>query len=435
MEKNVLGFVTVYSLVDNRPGFTSPAGELSTWSRTYSKSKGEYHDTTLPGISLTSFSVTDRSNGQEATLTAPEAQLALQVAKHCLDYSSQNPLPLDPEDFRNSIQATMYGQIQSLEFGNLVTTVPTPLPSWFTFRKIGEDEHTYFIWFADDRFRADYPEYDITVIDPVPNLTVLTGAWSEGVDVLNQWPLTRILEKAQVEKNNNPETYTRCMQYDFINPSNPTQKIPVNWLVLVYGEAGNDEDIIKEAIANRLLDIAPESTWSTRFPDIFKRTEFLIYPRWDRLSVPNVSNLTALYSPMVNAKDAIDKAVIWADIYPSVFVRDNVNVFPLTYKSLTVTAVNGLSNVQEQENLLDLWPDYIAVGTSSPDFQRMQPLTQDWVHFMIRLISEAETSGHHGTLGNGFKRVQRGSKTYLSGAFNNAKYFVLTRQSYLDSVA
>ncbi len=430
--KNVLGFVTVFHLADNRPGYISPLGELSTWSRTYSKTKGEYYNSLYNDLSLTTFSVTTRANGEDTVLVPDESNIVLKVADACLRYSQDNPAPLDPDDFRNTVQAELYGEIQNVEFGALITSVSTPLPSWISFTGIGEDPNTYFIWLADEYFRTEYPEYGITVIDPVPDTTLLAGDWQTAVDELGRWPLNRIIDKAQVEKNNNPETYTMCFQYDFVNKLNPSQKIPVNWLVLIYGESGRDEDLVKEAIINRLSSGYPESTWIPIFPDLFKRTEFIIYPRWDLLSVPNVSNLTSLYSPFVNAQDAIDKAVLWNDFYPPVFIEENVTVFPLTYKSITLTSINGLNNAEDQRSIYSVWGDYICVDTGSPDFQRMQPLTQDWVHFMVDLVSTAETAGYYTPLNNSFKRVTRGNKVYLTGSFNKAKYFVLLRQSLLD---
>lgn len=434
MAKNVLGFMSISNLIDNTPGVIAKIGELSTWSRTYSKTKGEYFDVARPDFSLVSFSTTDQDTGNDVTLTAAESALAIDVFYKCYVYATTNPLPLDPEDFRNSIQAELYETIQNLEFGALETASAVTMPVWVSFQTKGAINNTYHIWAADQTFRSEYPDYDITIIDPIPNLSDFAGNWQNAVNKLEEWPFNKLLAKAQVDKAGNPETYTLSFQYDFVNRINPTQKIPVTWIALVYGESGNSEDAVKDAIIDKLVTETgyPESSWEPIFPELFKRTEFIMYPRWDLLSIPNVSTLTSLYSPFVDADEAISKAIDWTPFYPRVFIEENVTVFPVTYKSVSVVSVNGMNNLDEQKTLYSVWKDYICVDTSSPDFQRMTPATQNWVHFMVRLVSEAETASYNSAVSQGFRRVKRGNLTYLSGNFNKANYLVVLRKSLLE---
>lgn len=427
--------MSISNLIDNTPGVIAKVGELSTWSRTYSKTKGEYYNPSYPDFTLISFSSTDDS-GADVTLTNSESSLAIELFYRCYIYATTNPLPLDPEDFRNSIQADMYEKVQEIEFGQLEVTSTIPLPVWISFTSKGAVNNTYYIWAADTYFKSEYPDYDITVVDPLPNLNDFTGDWQTAVDKLADWPFSKLLLQAQSDKNGNPETYTVSYQYDFVNRVNPSQKTPVTWIALVYGESGNNEDVIKDAIIDKLVTETgyPESAWEPIFPELFKRTEFILYPRWDRLSIPNVSNLTALYSPFTPARESIQKAIEWTSFYPQVFIEQNVNIFPVTYKSVSVVAVNGYNNMDDQKNLPDVWKDYICVDTSSPDFERMQPLTKDWVHFLIRLVSEAETANYNSAISQGFRRVKRGDLTYLSGNFNKANYLVVLRKSLLEVV-
>jgi hypothetical protein len=434
--KNILGFMSISNLIDNTPGVIAKVGELSTWSRTYSKTKGEYFSATRPDFTLVSFSSTNDTTGADVTLTTAESSLAIEVFYQCYRYATTHPLPLDPEDFRNSVQAEMFEQIQELSFGELQVTSSVQLPAWVSFTAKGAVANTYHVWTADEYFKAEYPDYDITIVNPLPDLADFAGNWQQAVNKLADWPFNKLLAQAQVEKQGNPETYTLSFQYDFVNRVNPTQKIPVTWIALVYGESGNSEDAVKDAIIDKLVTETgyPETAWEPIFPELFKRTEFVMYPRWDRLSIPNVSNLTALYSPFTPAREAITKAVEWTSFYPQVFIEQNVNIFPVTYKSVSVVAVNGYNNMDDQKNLADLWKDYICVDTSSPDFERMQPLTKEWVHFMIRLVSEAETANYTSAISQGFRRVKRGNLTYLSGNFNKANYLVVLRKSLLEVV-
>lgn len=435
MKKQVLGFTSITQYANNTPGQTSALGELSTWSSTYSKTKGEYADSTIPGMFLTTFSVTDTANGNDTTLIAAEASLALRIAKAAVDYALSMPLPLDPNDFRSALQADFFTEIENLTLGDLVQGPGISLPSWYEYTQKANDKNIVKIWLADGSFSVEYPDYDISIVPPYPDLNMFAGGWQTAVNAMAAWTTAKLMEEVQTKKNLNPETYIRYYEYEFVNRVNPTQKVKTPWFVLIYGEAGDNEDAVKDAIIKQLVDETgrPETFWQDVFPELFKRTEFVLYPRWDRISIPNISNLTALYSPITALKDASTYIADKATFYPAAHLPDNTFTIPVTYKSIAVNGVNGVNNVVDQLKLWDVWPDYIAVGTSEPDFQRMRPATQEWVHFLIRLISAAETATSTSAVPQGMRRVLRGNFVYLSGNHNKANYLACMRMNFLVS--
>lgn len=429
MKKQVLGFMSITQYADNTPGVVSKVGELSTWSSTYSTSKGEYADSLKPGYLLTTFSVVNTADGKDTTLKDAESRLYIRLSDAIVDYSLTHVAPLNPIEFRDYIQAEFHTEIENLTFGALVESAKITLPAWINFTQKAEDKNEVRIWYADSNFSAEYPDFDITIVPPYPDLNIFAGNWQNAVNKLVDWPNMKLIEEVQRKKDLNPETYLRGFEFEFVNRINPTQKTLTTWYALIYGEAGDDEDVIKDAIIDKLVTETgrDEQFWETVFPELFKRTEFILYPRWDRLSIPNLSDLTSLYSPFIDLKETQAYVSGKATFYPAAHVSNNIFAFPLTYKSIAINGVNGLTNVDAQKTIRQTWPDYIAVPTDSPDFQRMQPKTMDWVHDMVLLISTAETATSTSMLPRGVRRRFRDGKVYLSINNNKANYLAYAR--------
>lgn len=433
MKKHVLGFGSIARLVDNAPGSNSALGELSTWSQTYTKNKGEYTDAAIPGIRLNTFSVKGEGDDGEQTLSYSEYSIPLLTIKAALDYAVNTPAPIDPQDFRDAVQAEMFSSIESLEFGELVNNGSTTMPSWMKFTAKVGDKNVYTIWLADEAFSVQYPEFQITVIPPLPDLTKLYGPWQAAVNAMATWTNVKLMEQVQAAKDLHPETYVRYFEFDFVNRTNNTQKKATPWYILVYGEAGNNDDAIKDAIIDYLVKETgqDESVWEKIFPELFKRTEFILYPRWDLTSIPNMSTLTGLYSPFLGIKDSTEYAIRNTPFYPEQHIKDHSFIFPVTYKGVSIVGINGNNNIDEQKDMRAVWKDYIPVPTTSPDFQRMEVATQEWVHFMIRLVETAENATWSSALPQGIRRVRRGDLWYLASNHNKGNYVVAMRNNFV----
>lgn len=433
MKKQILGFMNVTSLINNNVNKISELGELSTWSATYSKDKGIYVDSLAAGFGLTTFSVTDIASETQETLTNVESRLILRVAKACKSYADTHTAPLDPTDFRLSIQADFYNDIESLEFGDLVSAANTTLPAWFSFTSKAGDKNIQRIWFSDPYFQVEYPEYAITVVSPLADMNDFLKPWATAVQLLEQRTNLILIDETQALKNLNPETYLRYFEFEFVNRANPSQKKLTSWYILVYGEAGNDDDAIKDKIIDELVKNTgqPESIWEPIFPELFKRTEFMILPQWHNLSIPNMSNLTSLYSSFIRMRDGIDYAIDKCPAYTPAWVEENCDAWPMTYKSIAIISVNGPNNIEGKRELSKLYPDYIPVDTSDPDFQRMSINTQGWVNFMLKIISSAETSTGMSSLPQGIRRIKRGDLYCLSGTYDKAKFVVTQRRNFV----
>lgn len=437
MKKHILAFASVASLVDNAPGRNSTLGELSTWSQTFTKHRGEYTDTGIPGIRLNTFSVKEDGTDRQVDLDYEEYSIPLRVVKSLIDYARGRALPIDPNDFRDAVQADNFENIENLRFGELEDNGSITLPSWIGFNSKKSSKDVYTIWLADIAFRLQYPEFEITVIAPVEDLTKLYGPWQAGVNAMIEQNNSKLMARVQAAKDLHPETYVRYFEFDYVNQINSTQKRTSSWYILVYGEAGDNDDAIKDAIISYLVKNTGknEAVWEKIFPELFKRTEFILYPRWDLESVPNMSTLTGLYSSFLGLENSINYAITNTPFYPAPHVKANSFTFPVTYKGLGVVGVNGINNADGMLDMRTLWRDYIAIPSTSPDFQRMQPATQEWVHFLIRCVEAAETATGSSALPQGMRRSRRGDLWYISASYNKANYMFAMRRNFTGEIA
>lgn len=431
MKKQVLGFATISQYVNNTPGITAPVGELSTLARTYSKEKGEYVNNTIPGYRITTFSCLDAATQTPVVLAGNEATQAINVIRACVAYVGSHSRPLDPEDFHASIQAEFYGVIKDLVFGDLETQGANPMPTIISWTSAVDDESTFQIWTSNAAFEDQYPGFNITVVPPLTDPSLLLGGWQTAVDLINARPVDAMITDAEAARGVNPYTFLRTFRFTFVNRSNPTQFVYTNWAALVYGKAGDDIDSIKDAIVEYLVTETsrPESDWELVLPDLFKRTEFIVWPRWDKKSTTNMSPETALYSSLLDPAECIDFAEAATTFYLDTFVRQNVNTMPVTFKAVSLVVVNGQNNVLGKKLLKELIPDYLPVASTSPDFQRMSETTKAWVNFMLPLVIAAEKASGISQLPVGMRRVRRDGKLFVGAMHNEINYLVAARSN------
>lgn len=431
MRKKILGFSTIADLLINTPGINSPVGELSTWGETYSMEKGEYWDPSISGYRLISMSSRDANSNQEVMLSTIESNQGLRVIRSIHEYALAHLGVTNPQDFLAAIAAEYYAEIEDLQFGDLVDGAGIALPSWFSFTSKLEDLSNFKIWMSNDVFLTEYPEYHHKIIRPVPDPRIFLRDWQLAVNELNKKSVTDIVLEAQTAKNLKPETVFTIFETDYVNKFNPDQRITTNWGILIYGAAGDNTDAIKDAVIKDLVEStgAPEHELEPWFPDLFKRTEFVIYPRWDLHSVPNMTTLSGLYSPMSNVQESMNFAVTLTNFMNANHVRANLNVFPMTYKSVTLLSVNGENNQPGMKDLKTLYPDFIDVPSTSPDFQRMKPETQEWVQFMLWMTIEAEKVTNMSVVPQGIRKINRGGKLFITATHASASYLMAARSN------
>lgn len=427
----IKGFAIIEDLKDNTPGAVAQLGELSKWSRTYSREIGEYQTSDIPGYQFVSFKSIDESTGTEVVVGELQAKEIISVVKECVIYATSHIRPYDSLDFQNTILSTFFQRISNFEFGQFIDNGTLALPEWISWKSLGNDNSLIKVWLADIAFRNQYDEYHIEVVPMISQLDHFFyeyGIIKEELDLID---ITKFADMIQLAKSDNPETYNRILQFDFINTINPNQSYKVMWGVLIYGQQGDNIDSIKDAIVEYVLKNSThnKTSWEGIMPTLFKRTEFVILPRYDLLSIPNQSQLSSLYKSMMDPNECITFAKNAISYYTDPYIAQNTTIFPYAYKALTLVAVNGDTNIDEAKEIDVLFPDYVPIPSTSEDFNRMSINTRNWVLFIEKLLIIAERATVYTTVPGDLRKQVRDGNLYISGMYNNINYLVAARSN------
>lgn len=426
------GFVTISQYINNAPGETSPLGELSTWSMTYTKERGEYSNANIPGYKLHTFKSVDESN---LKVSVPDNQVEqiLQIVQECINYATTHIRPYNPIDFSNTILGSFFGRISNLTYGEFVDNGSLALPEFITWVSNEYNNNVIKIWLADESFKSQYDEYEINVVPPLTPLDNFFGFYNQAVSDVTARTFTDLTNDIQTLKGDHPETYMRLMGFDYVNQNNPSQRTATTWAVLIYGRAGDHIDIIRDEIVRFILANSsyarPE--WSVIFPDIFKRTEFIILPRWDKLSIPNLQVSAALYSSLLDPVECVSFALQAFDFYPPAWIEDNITIMPFDFKALSLLVINGYDNVAENATIAGIFPDYIPVSSTSLDFNRMTVKTREWLLILEQLLITAETATEYNSIPDSVRRIDRNGIMFISAVYENVNYMVAAKQNFM----
>lgn len=427
----VKGFITVNAFVNNTPGNISSLGELSTWSRTYSKEKGEYQYDDLAGFKLTTFKVADNTTGVQQVLNTATAKQIIQVARECVSYATSHIRPYDSIDFQNTILANFSTRVGNLQMGEFRDNGTAALPEWLSWTSLDNDNAIIKIWLSDPAFQDQYDEYEIVVLPPVDVVDHLFNEYNLALTEINSRTSAQFSDKLQILKGDNPETFLRIMDFKFVNRLNTAQSNKTTWAVVVYGKVGDNIDSIKDAIVEFVLASSThsKSEWEIILPEIFKRTEFVLLPRWDKVSIENLGQLASLYSSAIEPNEAIAFAKNVISFYTDVFIENNITIFPYDYKALAIVAVNGNTNIPGFEKLFNVFPDYIPVPSTSSDFNRMKTKTQEWLILLEKLLLIAEVATVYTSVPLFARKQFRDGVLYISAMYDNVNYLVAAKSN------
>lgn len=426
--KTIQGFVTISEFVKNQPGQLSAVGELSTWSRTYSKEKGEYSHNAVSGYDLVTFKCTDQTTGLPTVVEGPQVLEILNVVKHAVSYARTRVRPYNPSYFRAEMVAAFHGVLTDFSQGEMFDNGVIALPGYLSWKSTTNNANIVKIWLADAAFADQYSDYSITVVPPIEPIDLLMGSFDSVKAQVEQRGISTLADAAQTLKTIHPETYYRIYTFDLYNKSDPTKSVKTIWPVLIYGKAGDNVDSIQEAIADYILDRTAHTqpSWEVILPDVFKKTEFVVLPRWRNIAVPNATTVAGLYSCFVQPQEAIIYAANSIAFYSRAHIDDNIVLVPFPYKGLMLEVVSGQTNTLNRNKIADLFKDYVPFQTTSADFARMSPRTRNWVTFMQDLLTHAEVATPATILPSNIRRTIRAGKLYVSGVYEGINYLVDT---------
>lgn len=434
------GFITHAALVDNTVGVTAALGELSTESLTYARDKGQYVLAAATNLTLTTFLT--QKDGVNVPAT-DAVSTGVSVSDHVLTVANwvyQQTILNGQPTGQTMVGATLLeellvafaGVASNFECGNIITSGQFMMPEWLSWSISSLSDATVKIWFSDDSFQRQYDEYELVVIPPT---TALDNFFARGSDVaamLNSLTISMTMNAVQTAKAGYPETVMRADQYNYYDPQNANNIVPSDWVVLIYGIAGNNDDVVKQALVDYILanSTHPQSDWMGILPDIFKRTEFILIPQWGNYAIPNRTVQAGIYSPISNLTSALTLIGQTVPGYPSAHINSHATVMGHPYKSLNVFAIGGPDNRNNMFELTAVFPDYLDIASTSIDFNRISANTQSWMLLIAQMITIAETMDAYSDIPVSMTRTTRDGILYLVLNFQSIHYMVAAKVNF-----
>lgn len=432
------GFISHALLVQNNVGITAEIGELSTHSLTYAREKGLYVSETAPDISLISFlSQLDEALVPATADITPDQTVAdhvLEVSKYVYDQTILGANVVNSDELLADLIVEFATSAENFNCGPIVTDGRYYMPQWVSWKhKTVNGGSNYFrVWFVDSAFRSQYDEFEITVVPPVDHLDSFFQSPGDVRAMLEAITFTETMNRMQLAKQDNPETTLRSECYEYISPVSSSIRYESNWGLLIYGHAGNNVDSIKDALVAYILanSVHTREEWLVIFPDIFKRTEFMLVPAWESYAIPNRTLEAGIYSPVTNLTSGgeLIKQVVTG--YPESHIIAHASVFGHPYKSLSVLTVGGPENRDNLFEFTQVFPDYIDVSSTSLDFNRMAVPTKAFALLLSEMILIAETMGEFSDLPFGMTKTVRDGVLYLVSNYQNIHYLVAAKSNF-----
>ena len=428
------GFVVMQALSNNAvPRAIAPLGELSTYSKTFSRNIGHYSQSTSPDVDFYSFSSRDDVS-EFSEVDTGTSELILTLSQWLYTQALGGAFTEDVAAFVAAVLTEHDVSIADLDAGPMVAGGNgVYLPQWISFSSRARlDEHRIKLWFSDDAFRRQYDEYEITIVPPLDNvddllaLPVLVKAKLDAIDRSEQ------AVRVQLAKDNDPTTIDGVELFEWSNPLDTSFKLTLPFTFLHYGPAGNTIDNRRRALVEYILanSARPETEWADFIPDLFKYTEFVITPLWDMRSIPNETLQTGLNTPTVLYRDMLTRALATAPNYTQEHIAQHLASSVSMYKSMSFLSVGGPDNRDGIMDYHQRFMDYIVVPSTSIEFGRMSPKTQEWVTLLTRMLRVAETMSEFTDVPLDMSRLIRNDIMYVVATFDDVQYLVVSQESY-----
>lgn len=429
------GFLTYSPFVNNSRDHVAVFGELSSNANTYAKDKFYYTDESAPRTMLVAFhSVED---DEDVSVPGPLAARVLDLSYFLYQRAAAGQNTDNPAQIMQSILAEFPGIVTDLTMGEILQDGIRRLPEWITYTDgvaaDNGDDNRITVWFADESFQLQYPEYAIEVVPPFIPLDDFFLDPLVVQEKLNDYNYIEKIAEVQTTRGEYPYTYLVGNRYNYRDPLNPDFQVPSYWIVLIYGQAGNNPDVIKNALIDYILENSSHTReeWTDILPELFITTEFIYSPFWNNYSVPNLTLQAGIYSPTINPREVVDQltATVKGPMYSTSWIENEYELSSNIYKSLSFGVVGNPDNRDGMTSFYEQFPDYMLVTNDSTDFNRISPETQEWMVKFSNLIKMAETLTPTSNVLPGYSRVTRDGVLYAATMHDNITHLVVAKHS------
>jgi hypothetical protein len=426
----IKGFYNVGPQVDNSPDTVAMFGELSATARTYAQDLREYYSPLTPSVKFTLFS--SKENNEYKEISNSNRDLILNIGGWLYDLNEAITANTTRANLANML-LNNYNNIYEVNVGTINYDTFRRLPDWISFKIRDQPTETEVkVWLANDAFLEEYDEYDIKIIPPFVNIDQFFMPTGDLKIIQNNISQVETMDRINEAKGDYPYTLLRAENTVYINPTNNAETLNFYWHAIIYGKAGDDSEIIRQAIINYINENSrsSENEWKTIIPDLFSSTLFFILPRWDKDAIPDRRTIPGIYSPISNHGEILEFTNgMLSSLMTTNHIKENLEITVHRYKSITLAVVGGEDNRRGLFKLTDYFGDYISEESTHEDFNRQKEATKKWTNMVTELLLKAENYEENPQLPSNTRMVTRGGKNYLVRQFDNIEYYLALKSS------
>lgn len=438
---DIKAFVSMPSLENNAPGIVATFGELSVHSRTFTRDYQVLaNPDTTPSSSVVVFKSTNNAGDPQIVPTLVGARLML-IAEWIYDQHTTGQIPsnANKQTFINALQAE-FPDVERTIVGQILngSTPSRKMPDYIKFViPQGAEEHRITLWFSDSRFRTQYTDYTVLIIPPINTIDLLNN---DNVAVVSAMLAERTTAQfvAKMNQLSGLIPYTSMQTYDLTwhQPNGGAGRLPTTWSAIVYGDAGTDADVIKNAIREYIANNTSNTNWDDIYPDLYAENEYAIIPLWENIAIPETGLDVGLFSPVVKTGTLANIAVTRA---PSGYgqtstltqhVNASMEILGTPYRSMQLLVIGNPNNPDEQYSFSQQYPDYLNVPTTSSDYSRMSGKTRAYYQLLLEGLEYARRYTDGDVPPAGFTKTIRGNRVFLTFLADGYQWHILSRVSY-----
>jgi hypothetical protein len=436
MSRQIKGFVTCDSFIDNQTNVVSPLYELSDIAMTYARNKQQYHSTEDSLYSLHVF-----KNSAPSLLSTAEVNSILQVVKsfvvHCSASQSLPKQQMLITFIANHNQLNPSAQVSEMEVGGYIEAVSTVGVDYMSFKVRGVECN---LWLNDLSFRGFFPDYEIDIINPFVDFQAVVQNSTDMLAALALFDLVAFNTRIEQAKGFNPTTHMRIINVPYHLPNSTIVK-DCYFAFNQYGNQSNYDHVLKLRLYEYLLSLGLTNTFIEMvFPSILQINEFFIVPRWERLAIPSFVGQKGVHSQVSKAYNEVFDLAKFIRVYPDLtYLRNNTYHVPCDYNNILLSVSNGFYTESEVREFMVVFDDIISVTSTHPEFSRMRQKTQRLLTLLENMlfVCDAESSSQLfsrmvGNTNYNFHLVSRQGVWYLTFLFEGHQYHMLPKYQFVE---
>lgn len=431
MSLRIKGFARLFNFTNNQIGEDCTFGEVNDYMMTFSKNIGQYSSSNYPNVELLTYSALNDTN-QESLLNDTTKEYLLKVINIISQGVLAKTIGNNVQSVKTLLLTALGNEFQLLSIGKIINYGDYYCPTYIDFKYLGDDLTTTMLWFGQDAFIQQYEDYEHIVVSGIEELDKLFGEPDVVKKALDEITPLLMNEKERDAIGTRPETSTVSHQY-MVYSLNKEKIGNTYFSIVIYGQYGINTDLERETLIDYILKHSSHTReeWEIVLPDLFVKTEFRLFPTWDKTGLPNNGVNGAMYRSSTKIKDAKEILSKYCSDFSESHLSKYGCINAARYKSIMLVSVGHPDNRHKIYSLDEQWPYYGNIRTTSEDYGRYDEDTKKFLDALLTMFKIAENIDEIVTFPRNFTKIKRGDLVYVSHTLNNIQYIMLSKKSML----